>query len=66
MLNTAFISGAYSSPLAQGRELKCVADQVQAIHQPSPLAQGRELKFFFMLISLTSTLSPLAQGRELK
>ena len=34
------------SPLAEGRELKCLAKEYFASHGQSPLAEGRELKWW--------------------
>ena len=33
------------SPLAEGRELKCLAESLLALAVESPLAEGRELKY---------------------
>ena len=60
-------SGAESSPLVQGRELKF--DPFALAHHAllvSPLVQGRELKLETLTATQTKFLSPLVQGRELK
>ena len=59
-----YFSGA--SPLAEGRELKCVRYQLNRLQAPSPLAEGRELKFLHTKRNRYTFASPLAEGRELK
>ena len=44
MLKQPFSSMSYSSPLAEGRELKSLEAVFVAIDPLSPLAEGRELK----------------------
>ena len=55
-----------SSPLTQGRELKCMAYLPISAGRKSPLTQGRELKYVGCNIHNMGLLSPLTQGRELK
>ena len=54
------------SPLAEGRELKCVRIGLYPNASRSPLAEGRELKCVRIGLYPNASRSPLAEGRELK
>ena len=54
------------SPLAEGRELKCVFVAARGGCSSSPLAEGRELKWDLVRVRPATMPSPLAEGRELK